>query len=88
MAAERIATSVTIGLIQTSVAEDRDYNLKNTIEWVKEAAGMGAKIVCLQELYRTRYFPQWIKGMLLIWQSQFQASLQMPFPDWPERSRL
>ena len=59
MAAERIATSVTIGLIQTSVAEDRDYNLKNTIERVKEAAGMGAKIVCLQELYRTRYFPQW-----------------------------
>ena len=59
MAADRIATSVTIGLIQTSVAEDRDYNLKNTIERVKEAAGMGAKIVCLQELYRTRYFPQW-----------------------------
>ena len=59
MAAERIATSVTIGLIQTSVAKDRDYNLKNTIERVKEAASKGAKIVCLQELYRTRYFPQW-----------------------------
>ena len=50
---------VIVGLIQTSVSEDRDYNLKTTIERVKEAASRGAKIVCLQELYRTRYFPQW-----------------------------
>ncbi len=50
---------VIIGLIQTSVSEDRDLNQKKTIERVKEAASRGAKIVCLQELYRTRYFPQW-----------------------------
>ena len=59
MAADSIATWVTIGLIQTSVSEDRDLNLKKTIERVREAASKGAKIVCLQELYRTRYFPQW-----------------------------
>ena len=59
MAADSIATRVTIGLIQTTVAEDRDLNLKKTIERVREAASKGAKIVCLQELYRTRYFPQW-----------------------------
>lgn len=59
MEADGIATGLTIGLIQTTVAEDRDLNLKKTIERVKEAASKGAKIVCLQELYRTRYFPQW-----------------------------
>jgi agmatine deiminase len=59
MAADSIATRVTIGLIQTTVVEDRDLNLKKTIRKVKEAASKGAKIVCLQELYRTRYFPQW-----------------------------
>ncbi len=59
MAADSIATRVTIGLIQTTVAEDRDLNLKKTIGKIKEAASKGAKIVCLQELYRTRYFPQW-----------------------------
>ena len=50
---------VTIALIQTSVSEDLDLNLKRTIEMVKEAASKGAQIVCLQELFRTRYFPQW-----------------------------
>jgi agmatine deiminase len=32
--------------------------LKKTVERVEEAAGKGAQIVCLQELYRLRYFPQ------------------------------
>ncbi|MDD4163478.1 MAG: peptidyl-arginine deiminase, partial [Methanothrix sp.] len=50
---------VTIALIQTSVSEDLDLNLKRTVEKVKEAASRGAQIVCLQELFRTRYFPQW-----------------------------
>jgi len=50
---------VTIALIQTSVSEDLDLNLKRTMGMVKEAAGKGAQIVCLQELFRTRYFPQW-----------------------------
>ena len=59
MASDRMATKVTIGLIQTSVSEDRDLNQKRTIERVREAASRGAKIVCLQELFRTRYFPQW-----------------------------
>ena len=50
---------VTIALIQTSVSEDLDLNLKRTMEKVREAASKGAQIVCLQELFRTRYFPQW-----------------------------
>jgi agmatine deiminase len=50
---------VTVALIQTSVSEDLDLNLLRTMEKVKEAASKGAKIVCLQELFRTRYFPQW-----------------------------
>jgi agmatine deiminase len=52
---------ITIGLIQSRVSEDRDLNLKRTIERIRDAAAKGAKIVCLQELYRTRYFPQWDK---------------------------
>ncbi|NLE06605.1 MAG: peptidyl-arginine deiminase [Crenarchaeota archaeon] len=47
-----------IGLIQTKVSEDMKANLENTAKLVQVAAEKGAKIVCLQELYRTRYFPQ------------------------------
>ena len=50
--------AVTVGLIQATVLEDSIVNLKKTVERVEEAAGKGAQIVCLQELYRLRYFPQ------------------------------
>ncbi len=47
-----------IGLVQTAVSEDLAANLNKTLARVEEAAKKGAQIVCLQELYRTRYFPQ------------------------------
>jgi predicted amidohydrolase len=50
--------TVTIGLIQTSVSENLAQNMRKTVEKIEEAAARGAQIVCLQELYRTRYFPQ------------------------------
>ena len=50
--------TVTIGLIQTAVSEEIAQNMKKTAERIAQAAEMGAQIICLQELYRTRYFPQ------------------------------
>ena len=49
--------NVTIGLIQTRVSEDIKNNMQNTVDKIREAASKGAKIICLQELYRTKYFP-------------------------------
>jgi agmatine deiminase len=49
---------VTIGLIQTSVTENTNLNLQRAVVKAKEAIAKGAQIVCLQELYRTIYFPQ------------------------------
>ena len=48
---------ITIGLVQTRVSDDIKFNMQNTISKIREAAGKGAKIICLQELYRTKYFP-------------------------------
>ena len=49
---------VNIGLIQTVVSDDIADNMEKTMEKIREAARRGAQIVCLQELYRTKYFPQ------------------------------
>src|SRR5713226_4316932 len=49
--------AVTIGLVQTRVSDDVSHNMKNTIAKIREAANKGAQIICLQELYRTKYFP-------------------------------
>ncbi|MGI0041102.1 MAG: agmatine deiminase family protein, partial [Nitrosopumilaceae archaeon] len=49
--------NVTIGLVQTRVSDDIKNNMQNTVDKIREAASKGAKIICLQELYRTKYFP-------------------------------
>ena len=50
---------VTIAGIQSAVSSDLKTNLIKTAKQVEKAARMGAKIICLQELYRTHYFPQY-----------------------------
>ena len=49
---------VTVGLIQTTVTNNIEENMKKTSRKIEEAAEKGAQIVCLQELYRSKYFPQ------------------------------
>lgn len=49
-------TPVRVGLIQEAVTSDRDANVERAIERVREAAGRGAQIVCLQELFNAQYF--------------------------------
>ncbi len=49
---------VSIALIQSTVSDDLEVNMKRTVEKIIEASRKGAQIVCLQELYRTKYFPQ------------------------------
>ncbi len=53
-------TSVTIGLIQMAVGPDPNENVKKAYLKVEQAAKDGSQIICLPELYRTRYFPQGI----------------------------
>ena len=48
---------IKIGLIQSKVGDNLELNLKKTLKMVEEAAVKGAEIICLQELYKTPYFP-------------------------------
>jgi len=49
---------VKIALIQMSAGEDPDANLESAVIHILAAAMKGAQIVCLQELFRSRYFCQ------------------------------
>lgn len=44
--------------MQMSASEDPGVNLRKAASGIEAAAKKGAKIVCLQELFRSRYFPQ------------------------------
>ena len=56
--AEEKRKIVSIGLIQTTVSGDIAVNMEKTIEKNRRSFTKGAQIICLQELYRTKYFPQ------------------------------
>jgi N-carbamoylputrescine amidase len=47
-----------VGIVQMSMSPDPSVNLDKAVEKVGEAAGRGAQVVCLPELYRTPYFCQ------------------------------
>jgi len=46
----------TVGLIQMSCSLDPNENLAQAESRAREAAGRGAQIICLQELFRSQYF--------------------------------
>ncbi len=48
----------TVGLIQQACTDDTASNTESAIASIREAAGRGAQIICLQELFRTPYFCQ------------------------------
>ena len=49
---------VRVALVQMACQEEPSANLQRALRLVEEAAGKGAQIVCLPELFRTRYFCQ------------------------------
>ena len=48
----------TVGLVQMALGADLDDNLKRAIARVEAAAGKGAQLICLPELFRSQYFCQ------------------------------
>jgi N-carbamoylputrescine amidase len=48
----------TVGLVQMSMTADPQANLEKAISRIREAAGRGATLICLPELFRTLYIGQ------------------------------
>jgi N-carbamoylputrescine amidase len=47
-----------VGLVQMRCSTEPDDNLRRACAGLREAAGRGAQVVCLPELFRTQYFCQ------------------------------
>jgi N-carbamoylputrescine amidase len=56
--ADTAPDTFTLGLVQMRCEADADANLERAVTGVQRAAGNGAQIVCLPELFRTQYFCQ------------------------------
>ena len=48
--------SISIALIQIACSDNKDLNLEHVAEKIKDAASIGAEIICLQELFNYGYF--------------------------------
>jgi predicted amidohydrolase len=46
-----------LGLVQMSMADDKESNVNRALELAAEASGRGANVICFPELFATRYFP-------------------------------
>jgi N-carbamoylputrescine amidase len=73
---------VRIALVQQSSSGDPDTNTKRAMDAVRGAAEQGAQLVCLQELFRTDYFPQ-IED-----EARFDLAEPIPGPTSEELCRL
>jgi len=49
---------VVLGLVQMAMSEDQADNMRRAVAGVREAAAKGAKVICLPELFLSRYFCQ------------------------------
>ncbi|MDH3505779.1 MAG: carbon-nitrogen hydrolase [Gammaproteobacteria bacterium] len=50
--------SVVVGLVQMSMLADTARNIEHAIDLVRQAAASGATLICLPELFSSRYFCQ------------------------------
>ncbi len=58
MAGMQTHDKYTVGLIQMATTSEADENLARAAELVERAAGDGASVICLPELFRSPYFCQ------------------------------
>ena len=52
------APKFTVALVQMRMGPDPESNFASAVQHIRSAAGRGAQIVCLPELFRTQYFCQ------------------------------
>ena len=52
----KMSKKTKVGIIQLKITKNKEFNLKNSIKKIKEAARKGAKIICMPELFLTEYF--------------------------------
>ena len=50
------SNSIHVGIIQVACSDDKQGNVAKSIEKIRESAGLGAQVICLQELFSTTYF--------------------------------
>lgn len=55
---QKTQRTVSVGLIQMSCGEDPEENFTRSTQNIQTAASKGAQIICLQELFCSRYFCQ------------------------------
>jgi agmatine deiminase len=54
-----MARHVVLGLVQMQMEDDLQSNIQHALSLVERAAAEGAQVVCLPELFTTRYFAQY-----------------------------
>ena len=74
-----------VGLVQMSMGPDPEANFEAAQRHIREAAGRGANIVCLPELFRAQYFCQREDVAFLTLRSRFPVRRPRGWANWRVR---
>ncbi|MBI4427803.1 MAG: carbon-nitrogen hydrolase [Ignavibacteriales bacterium] len=55
MASHRVYS---VGVVQMRTTMDSRENFRHAVSWIEQAAGKGAQVICLPELFKSQYFCQ------------------------------
>lgn len=58
---------IKLGLIQANCSENPEENISKTVSRIEDAAGRGARVILLQELFNTTYFCQTVEERFFEW---------------------
>ncbi len=58
MSLKPLRDKVVVGLVQMAMSDSVERNMEHALGLVRQAAAAGAEIICLPELFRSRYFCQ------------------------------
>ena len=58
MSSKALRDNVVVGLVQMAMSDSVERNMEHAVDLVRQAAAAGAELVCLPELFRSRYFCQ------------------------------
>ena len=58
MSSKALRDKVVVGLVQMAMSDSVERNMEHAVSLVRQAAAAGAELICLPELFRSRYFCQ------------------------------
>ena len=71
---------VKAGIVQMQMSDDPEANMAKALDMTADAIAQGAQVICLPELFRSRYFSKAKMTQTMHWPRKFPAPVRILLP--------